>query len=873
MTETVSPLAAGQIPKKGWFQKHPYLFVFCVGLGISFLMFLPALIAGKGLFTFFGDYVAQQIPFYKHCHQMVQSGNFYWDWGTDLGSNFIGSYAFYLLGSPFFWITLPFPNAWVPYLMAPLFFLKFATAAVTSYMYISRFTKSKEYALVGALLYAFSGFQIYNIFFNHFHDVVAFFPLLLVGLEEYVQNNRKGVFALAVALCATCNYFFFVGQVVFLFLYYFVRTAHCAGFRLSLAKFLGLAFESIVGVLISGLILLPAVLVVLDNPRVAGGLVGYDNLVYSVGQRYGAILTALLFPAELPSRPTFFQEAEVKWTSMAAWLPLFSLSGVSAYFMAKRKTWLKSLLIICGLMAVVPVLNSAFFAFNGSFYARWYYMPLLLMSLMTVLALEDRTVDFAKGLRLTGFVTLGLVVAIGFIPKRADFSLEGLSLKDALSTLFFSGGMYGDAKRFWLWSAIALGSLAICWLLIKKFRQEAAFVRLVALSVATVCVISGCTYIMMGRACDTKHDWLREDVVNSRPQLPTNPEDGFYRVDFEDENDNLGMSWNYPQLTTFHSVVPRSIMDFYPVIGVKRSVASRPENNLYGVRGLASVKYYFVRSGTVTPNKVLPGFVYKYETNGVKVLENEHFVPMGFCYDMQITRKALNKYATNERDKVMLQAICLSASDSKKYAHLLPQMTEHYVNREENYFKNCDARAAQSCDSFTYSTKGFTATITPQKDNLVFFSVPYEKGWSAKVNGKAATIVQANVGFMAVEVQGGVKNTIEFVYQTPGLTAGAWISLAGVLLLVGYLLVHQYVVAKKGQKALIGFQKAAPCRACAFCDGCNQKEDVKYIPAPPKVKQTAASEEEAFSDEELESLARLQEALGDAQIQPTREEE
>ena len=84
----------------------------------------------------------QQIPFYQMCHDMIRSGETGWNWYTDLGSNFIGSYAFYLMGSPFFWLTIPFPSDAVPYLLAPLMMLKLATAAVTSYGYLKRFVKN-----------------------------------------------------------------------------------------------------------------------------------------------------------------------------------------------------------------------------------------------------------------------------------------------------------------------------------------------------------------------------------------------------------------------------------------------------------------------------------------------------------------------------------------------------------------------------------------------------------------------------------------------------------------------------------------------------------------------------------------------------------
>lgn len=82
-------------------------------------------------------------------HDAVRSGNIFWNWNTDLGANFIGSYSFYLLGSPFFWLTLPFPSAAVPYLMAPLLMLKFALSSLTAYAYLRRFVRP-DFAVMAA---------------------------------------------------------------------------------------------------------------------------------------------------------------------------------------------------------------------------------------------------------------------------------------------------------------------------------------------------------------------------------------------------------------------------------------------------------------------------------------------------------------------------------------------------------------------------------------------------------------------------------------------------------------------------------------------------------------------------------------------------
>ena len=101
-----------------------------------------------------------------------------------------GDFSFYLWGSPFFWLTLPFPESWIPGLMPVLMGLKYGTAMVTSFAWIRTQTRSDRGALIGALLYTFSGFQACNIVFQHFHDVTAFFPLYLLAFDRFLEKKE-----------------------------------------------------------------------------------------------------------------------------------------------------------------------------------------------------------------------------------------------------------------------------------------------------------------------------------------------------------------------------------------------------------------------------------------------------------------------------------------------------------------------------------------------------------------------------------------------------------------------------------------------------------------------------------------------------------
>ena len=74
--------------------------IFCIAAIIAALLFLPFIIYDNGMFLFYGDYNAQQIPFYQVAHDAIRNGNFGWNWNTDLGSNLIAHWSGGIGGEP-----------------------------------------------------------------------------------------------------------------------------------------------------------------------------------------------------------------------------------------------------------------------------------------------------------------------------------------------------------------------------------------------------------------------------------------------------------------------------------------------------------------------------------------------------------------------------------------------------------------------------------------------------------------------------------------------------------------------------------------------------------------------------------------------------
>lgn len=786
-----------------------YRAAFLLGFACLLFSLLPIMLVENGYFIYGGDYNAQQINFYHTANTAVREGQLGWHWFTDLGSDFMASYSFYLFGSPFFWLSTLLPAGAVTYALPVLLAVKHGLASLTAYAYIRRFVRSKEAALTGGLLYAFSGFQIYNIFFNHFQDVTAFFPLMLIAMEENINRGRKGIFAVTTAFMALLNYYFFAGQAVFLVIYFIFRCTS-PDFRINARKFAGLAFEAVCGVMIAAAVLLPSALAVLGNDRLNERLYGTDMLLYSDQTTVPRIIQGFFMPPDPPANPNLFASEYGKWASIGGYLPLFSMAGFFAFIRKDRKHWASRLSVCLIIFAMIPILNSSFQLFNGYYYARWFYMPVLIFAMMTARSLDDKGSDLMSAWKLN-IAVLAAFALMGTLPtKSKSGKLQFFRLPD-------------DPAYFWITVLVAGICAAACYILINRRKQGQPFMRLTV--IFTLLTSVGCIWTTIFYEAVTASDAKTyiSNVIEGGDDIVYEPvsRDNFFRADISEDHDNYPMYWGLPCMRTFHSVVSTSIMDFYPEVGVDRSVASRADLTHYTLRGLFSVKYYYrsidgdalpyselaAMEGSTTSlittddkgdkdytnadiTEFLPGFEYIETNRDFEVYENKLFIPMGFAYDSFVTEKSAASLKEGERERLLLRSLVLTGEQAEKYSDILTDRSNDTAPGKSDYEALCREKQAAASSSFSFSSDRFEAEISLDRPGLVFFSVPYSDGWTAEVNGKKADVERVSYGFMAVRADAG-DNTIVFRYRTPGLTAGLLITAAGIVLLAAYLIIFR----------------------------------------------------------------------------------
>ena len=758
------------------------------------VFFLPFYILDGGFFHYAGDFNSQQISFYRYMNGFVKGAGYpdsafagaphnTFSWATDLGSGVMNAYSFYLYGSPFFWLSVLLPQSWLPYMMVPLLVLKFGVAGGGAYLYLRRYVKNANYAVLGACLYALSGFAVYNVFFNHFVDVVALFPYLLWALDEAIYEDRHGLFAFWVAVNLLNNYFFFVGQVLFLCIY-FVCKLSARDFRLTGRKFGHLLWESVLGVAMGCLLLFPAVLSLLQNPRTIDLSSGWGFLTYSKVQQYLAILLSWILPPDSPYLTSVWSEGVIKWTSMTAYLPLCSLAGAMAYWRSRKADSKKRIVAVCAVCALVPVLNSAFYALNSSYYARWYYMPTLILAAMTVNALEDPDVDLDAPARGIGWIMLATLV-FAVVPVRDD------------TTETWSFGVLKNPGQFFAVLGFGLLGLMLYRYLCGKWRQDSRFAQRMTAAVLVFACAFAMVHIGIGKfgQWHTDSDLVEQDTnaLLLKNDLP----EGDYRIDTYKIHDNIGMWLDKSCLQYFGSTAAPSILSFYPGLGVKRDVRSEPEIANYALRGLLSVEYLIT-----TPEKresfedeADAGWTYLGETDGYALYRNDNYVPMGFTYDYYVTEATYETSIKTLRSNLLMRALVLEDEDAESYGQYLTELPDEMLEDlyYDSYTQDCADRRAHSCSVFQMNNAGFHAEIALDKANLVFFSVPYDDGFTAYVNGEKADILQVDEGLMAVLCPAGA-NSIDFVYQAAGLSASRVVTAVAIPVWVVYV---AYFVRRK----------------------------------------------------------------------------
>lgn len=300
-------------------------------------------------FLIFGDYLEKLRGLFSG------DGFPLWDWSISMGADVIQSYGYYVIGDPFIYLGLLFPPSWNEFAFHLLSFVRVWSAGAVFLLFARKMNVSHSAGLIGAILYAFANYGIFNMSRHPFFILaMIWYPLLCLGAEKILRKESSGFFMLAVAVSAFSNFYFFYKLTILIFIYAMVRYFTMKeehSFKSFFSLFMKSVYAYLVGLMIAAVLFLPMVYGFLHSSRSPGG-VEINLWIYPL-EYYVALIKHAIAPG------SYF------WTiggfSLLSFIALFSLKK------DHQTRYVKVVLIILGVLLLFPLLGSLMNGLSGPY--------------------------------------------------------------------------------------------------------------------------------------------------------------------------------------------------------------------------------------------------------------------------------------------------------------------------------------------------------------------------------------------------------------------------------------------------------------------------------------------------------------------------
>ncbi len=760
-----------------------YLLCFSL-LCIGFYVFNDYLLFNKlYIFKDIGsDTYNQFYPSYVHLSDYFRNeGIPKWSFAFGMGQSMFGG-----IGDIFGALVYAIGAKNIPYVFVYVEFLKVFLAGIVFFFYFRTLSFTKFTSLIGGLLFAFSGYMIVGGGWYGHSEAMLCFGFLLFSFEKLYRENRWYYFPLAVILMSDASPFYLYSFSVFLFTYTLFRFFSDSGFDIKklISLLIKMAGLGLLGILINCAFIITPMLQLINSPRVSGG-VGYFNTLKAVPifafehqQHYVTALMRLFSNDLLGTGSKFsgwnnYLEAPIFYCGMISIL-LFPLIFTS---LNRKNKIIFSVFFLTWMSVIIfPYFRYAFFLFSGDYYKNGVslFIPVVFLFFgMYALNTIDRTnkVNF-----LVLAANLVLLVILLEYPYSGNFRIDD-SLRNSLAAF------------------LVMYSILISLLSIKNAKVIAQ-----AILLFLVCVELGYQSHITTNARDTmplteltQKTGFNDYSVDAVKFIKSIDRE-FYRVNKAYFSGTaIHGSLNDAQLQgyfgtpSYNSLNQLSYINFLTrleVIKPKDETATRWSVGLVNrpaLLTLASTKY------TLTKQK-LPGyFQVVYDSiaklGDVTVLKNKHFLPLGFTYNTYIPARDFDKISPNGKDVELFKAFVAGEKDSGIFNDLkkmsLADTVKNYTFDE--HFGDIARLKEDTLAITSFKQSHITGTIHTAERKLLFFTIPFDEGWIATVDGKESKLHLINIGFMGLIIEPG-KHTIEIEYTIPYIRTGIIISLTGILI-------------------------------------------------------------------------------------------
>lgn len=715
--------------------------------------------------------------------------------------------------------------------------LKVIASGLLIFLYLRTMKMSKYTASIGGLLYAFSGVMILG---SGWHDVsykVFLFAFLLFAFERLLLTRQWFFFPLAIALIGNVFFIFIFGLFLFIysiFRYMQTEQAGLRGYLFLLGKMAGLGA---LGMLLTFVFLYPGMEQMLGSSRAGGGESAplKEAGMFSTGSFHHNMTIIYRFFSNDLMRYVMVQPSDYP-----EWLPV--KTAEQAQNLGWYQIWynyLEAPIFYCGLLTLLLVpqvfrfLSRRERIIYGVFLGLW-FLPLVFPWFRHAMNLFAgnyfrTSIDFilpfvliffaARSLQLilrerkVNFIILGLTLAGLLLLLLYPFeygSPEGLKFPDAFQP-HLSGHSYpvDTVLRGYIIVFLLIHTALIALLALPRFRDMAKALLLIALVVELG--FMGYTTTSRVRTPMTKAEHkaktgYNDYTVDALQWIAQNDPAAFYRVNKEYQSGptmhgslNDAKVQGYYGTASYSSFNQESYLDFLRQLQV---INPKDPNALRWAPGLkarpllltwASNKYNLSRK----PQSFFQQFGYKkvQQVNDVSVYRNMFYLPLGYAYDQYLSREQFDQIAPQgkpkqyfiaPRDMALMQAVVVDQNTISELEGMSPanlqELPQQFAGPWYEQRISALRKDTLAIESFTPNHIG--GSITLEQAKLLFFSIPFDKGWSATVNGKAAKLIRANIGFTGLYLPAG-EHYVELSYSVPSLSWTIWVTVLAWLVFIG----------------------------------------------------------------------------------------
>ena len=698
-----------------WFKnfKMPnsfYYFLILIAVGLGF--YIMMLIENNFTLAYGGDYSAQYIPMGYHVwdyyHEWIKTGHFtLFDTTLYLGANSFGSNAYYGLFSPFNIIICIFPRQAVPHAVAICSITKLACAGMFFSMYMHRAFNVKEtVARICGIAYAFCGWGAFYLWYNNYQDILVFFPLVLLGIEKTIKEQKPWLLAVGVFLLAICNYVLMVSYIICAFFYAMFRFFQQIKTKNVKENFtiLGLGVAGFAGGLLMALFIFgPALMATLSSPKLETNSYGamlkdylfnaqfkdFFELLFSWGKaadQHGRIfktrvwypILEFFFPAttcrSLPTLELNSWDFDDMAVSLWCYVPFIMFLVPALIQSGKEKKW--SHFIGFGLLVLTlftPFMYFLTMAFSNG-YARWTLF--IVSSLIAYVGIYiDKIPNVARWHIHVGFAFAVIGIVTAWILTWKIYVPEPDKSGQLIHRFVEDGYDFTNLAY--------LGELAyvlVVYIVLFFTYNKKAFHILTTIFVAAEAIAMG-NFVTDGHGYDKTYNNGYDKNEQFRTVLKQVQKDdqSYYRV-YSSINDaysvNNSFINNYHTVSFFHSLYNFEVDDFTQWTGIRngtKSVSGYYRGKYQDLDNLLGVKYYFVSKrkskyslieennpGKYQANvpfdfEEMPEYEALDESNDYLIFENKNLSQFGYSYT-----NLYNGQLKNAKDGVRYDVECIN---------------------------------------------------------------------------------------------------------------------------------------------------------------------------------------------------------------------